>query len=395
MSERVDMIVSNGHGPDPRVQKEAEALVEGGYDVRVLAWDRERSHPPSETIGGVRIERFHHGKQQYGDLFQTWKGLRHFHRFAYQAMRSDPPLICHSHDQDTCRVGLRWKREGRGFFVFDAHDFYWTWLTMGRPKSVLRRVGARLLKRRDRRYAIIADLLITSSNGMGGYPGLAEHYINWNANPKTILNLPDIDEISSPMPDKFTVGYIGNVREVEMFDHLMSAIALLPPEKRPCLRIAGSGKSHLEVKQLVETRSSSLGVQVKVTGRYDMSQLHEIMSDVAVQFCVYTADRGDFKGDVNLVRAALPNKLFESAMMGRKIVTISNSVMGDWTKSNDWGWTCEPGDAENLAQILSHARDEWETGNRSFNVSDDVPVWSQEAEKLRSLYAGMINQGGQ
>ncbi len=392
MSVRIDMIVSNGHGPDPRVQKEAEALVEGGYDVRILAWDRELSYPSSEIIQGVRIERFQHGRQSYGALLQTWKGLRRFHRFAYQAMREDPPLVCHSHDQDTCRVGLRWKREGRGRFVFDAHDFYWTWLTMGRPKSALRRLGARFLKHRDRRYARMADLLITSSNGMGGYPGLAEHYTGWGADPKTILNLPDIGEISSPMPDEFSVGYIGNVREVEMFDHLMSAIALLPAEKRPNLRIAGSGRSHDEVKELVDYRATSLGIQAVISGRYAMNQLSELMSGVALQFCVYTANRGDFKGDVNLVRAALPNKLFESAMMGRKIVTISNSVMGDWTESNGWGWTCEPGDVEHLARILGDARDEWEQGHHSFVMLGDVPMWSQEAEKLRRLYANLINQ---
>ena len=386
------MIVSNGHGPDPRVQKEAEALVEGGYDVRILAWDRESSYSPSETIRGVRIERFQHGRQSYGALFQTWKGLRRFHRFAYQAMRDDPPLVCHSHDQDTCRVGLRWKSEGRGHFVFDAHDFYWTWLTMGRPRSFVRRLGARLLKRRDRRYARIADLLITSSNGMGGYPGLAEHYRGWGAEPRTILNLPDIGEISSPMPDEFSVGYIGNVREVEMFDHLMSAISLLPADKRPNLRIAGSGRSHDAVKELVESRAQNLGIKAVITGRYTMDQLSDLMSGVALQFCVYTADRGDFKGDVNLVRAALPNKLFESAMMARKVVTISNSVMGDWTESNGWGWTCEPGDVENLARILVDAREEWEQGGHSFTISSEVPIWSQEAEKLRQLYADLIHQ---
>jgi hypothetical protein len=238
----------------------------------------------------------------------------------------------------------------------------------------------------------MADLLITSSNGMGGYPGLAEHYMSWGAEPRTILNLPDIGEISSPMPAEFSVGYIGNVREVEMFNHLMSAISLLPADKRPNLRIAGSGRSHDAVTKLVESRAADLDIQATITGRYTMDQLSEIMSGVALQFCVYTADRGDFKGDVNLVRAALPNKLFESAMMARKVVTISNSVMGDWTESNGWGWTCEPGDVDALARILVDARDEWEQDGHSFTISSEVPTWSQEAEKLRQLYDDLIHR---
>lgn len=36
------MLLSNGFSPDPRVYKEAVTLVKNGYEVIILAWDREK-----------------------------------------------------------------------------------------------------------------------------------------------------------------------------------------------------------------------------------------------------------------------------------------------------------------------------------------------------------------
>ena len=54
---RVAMLVSNGHAPDPRVEKEADALADAGHDVTVYAFDRHREHRALEHAGPVRVER--------------------------------------------------------------------------------------------------------------------------------------------------------------------------------------------------------------------------------------------------------------------------------------------------------------------------------------------------
>ena len=41
MSHRVAMLLSNAFRPDPRVLKEARSLAQAGYDLTVIAWDRE------------------------------------------------------------------------------------------------------------------------------------------------------------------------------------------------------------------------------------------------------------------------------------------------------------------------------------------------------------------
>jgi hypothetical protein len=47
-SRRVVMLLSNAFRPDPRVLKEARSLAGAGYEVTVIAWDREGAYPPEE-----------------------------------------------------------------------------------------------------------------------------------------------------------------------------------------------------------------------------------------------------------------------------------------------------------------------------------------------------------
>jgi hypothetical protein len=42
---RIVMLLSNAFLPDPRVLKEARSLTNAGYDVTVIAWDREGTYP--------------------------------------------------------------------------------------------------------------------------------------------------------------------------------------------------------------------------------------------------------------------------------------------------------------------------------------------------------------
>ncbi len=54
---RVAMLLSNAFRPDPRVLKEAQTLAQAGYDVTVVAWDREGKFPPEERVGGLGVRR--------------------------------------------------------------------------------------------------------------------------------------------------------------------------------------------------------------------------------------------------------------------------------------------------------------------------------------------------
>ena len=76
---KIAMLVSNRHDPDPRVQKEAEALVKAGNSVCIYAYDRlHEINIENEMINGVEIYRIRTQLVPYGKIWKTGKGLREF-----------------------------------------------------------------------------------------------------------------------------------------------------------------------------------------------------------------------------------------------------------------------------------------------------------------------------
>jgi glycosyltransferase involved in cell wall biosynthesis len=390
---RVAMIVSNRHTPDVRVQKEAAALRAAGWDAAIYAFDREHDADGLATeLDGVRIERIRVARSPIGDLAQTALGLARFRGEVKRRLLADPPDVVHCHDQDTCPVGLWWQRRGarrrgrgdRGAFVFDAHDLYWTWLLMANPRSRARRLGAAVLRAADAFFARAADLLITTSEGIGPHPGFAELYREAGASPLVVWNAPDAVAAPPPLPARFTLGYLGNVRETRMFERLLAAIERLPPALRPALRVAGGGAKRREVAALIEKAADRLGLAAEVTGAFDVARLGGLLAETSVQYCVYPAERGN-------IDRAMAVKLFDAVAHGRRVIGNAGTLMGDWIEAKGWGWTVPDGDAAALADALAaaHAAD---GGARSPPRLEPPPSWRGEAEKLVRAYAELAGR---
>jgi len=59
------MLLSNPYRPDPRVLWEAEALINAGHRVSLIAWDRQVELPAHEIKGGLEVFRIHSARSSY------------------------------------------------------------------------------------------------------------------------------------------------------------------------------------------------------------------------------------------------------------------------------------------------------------------------------------------
>ncbi len=388
---RVAMLVSNAHAPDPRVEKEAGALAAAGHDVTVYAFDRRREQRPIERAGPVRIERLSLPAALPRNMIAIRLGLAWFHAAVQRRLLRAPAEIVHCHDHDTCAVGLWWKRRGarraglpRGRYVFDVHDLYWTWALLPRPNARWRHALAAGLRRTDRRFARAADLVVTTTDASVGWrPGAAELYRDWGCDPVTIWNAPSEPGAVPPLPACFTVGYIGNVREPAMFRRLVEAIALLPPSARPALRIAGAGRAADEVGRLVGDAACRLGIEARVSGAFHSAEIQKLMADTSVQYCVYPMQRGH-------IDRAMPVKLFESVVHGRRVIGNADSLMGEWIRDRDWGWEVADGDVRGLADALRAAAAACAADGSHPAVLAPPPLWPDEARRLAQAYEQLL-----
>jgi glycosyltransferase involved in cell wall biosynthesis len=148
------MLLTNAFEPDPRGHQEALSLIQNGYDVTILCWDRDHKFPPEEVIDGIKIERAYvrstHGRgaTQVPFLLLFW--LK-----AYGRAISKGFSIVHCHDFDTLPLGYLVAKRKKAKLIYDAHESYVDMLTNVPSwlKKVVNRMENVLLRR--------IDLLIT------------------------------------------------------------------------------------------------------------------------------------------------------------------------------------------------------------------------------------------
>jgi glycosyltransferase involved in cell wall biosynthesis len=388
---RIAMVVSNGHAPDPRVAKEATSLAEAGHELVIYAFDRARELPEREQVEPrVCVERMRPPWSMSGSMLTTGLGLAYFRTEVRRRLERARPDAVHCHDQDTCAVGQWWKSRGaraaglhRGRFVFDAHDLYWTWALLPAPDARWRQALAAALRASHRRYARAADLLVTVSEGTAAHPGTAEVYRDWGCAPVVVWNAPLACEVASPLPERFTVGYIGTVREPAMFERLIAAIGRLEPSQRPALRIAGSGRSQEQVRSLVAAASAELGIDARVTGAFHAREIPALMAECSVQYCVYPTRRGN-------IDRAMPVKLLEAIASGRRVLGNADTLMGDYIADRGWGWTVRDGDVGALADALRAARALCDAEGRRAPRLQPPPLWPDQGQRLVAAYERLL-----
>jgi glycosyltransferase involved in cell wall biosynthesis len=117
------MLLDNPCAPDPRVQREAAALVAAEADVDILCWDRDGKTPATEDQGGVRLERLvtKSGRQLGArQLRNLWR----FYRMAWSRLRGRPIDVVHAHDLLMLPLGAAIARRAGAALVYDAHEIY-------------------------------------------------------------------------------------------------------------------------------------------------------------------------------------------------------------------------------------------------------------------------------
>ena len=374
---RIAMVVSNPCDPDPRVEKEAGALVNAGHEVVIHAFDREGNRPQEEMVEGARILRHQVGVTPRGAPnlltgFQVLRGLHRFRKSVMQNLSNKPPDVVHCHDADTLWVGLRMKRKFETTVVFDMHDLAHTWVRMANPTSIIRKIAASGIERRLVRRLKFCDLVVTSSGSVSktSKPGFREWIRKQSdVNVLVVENRPLSVEEHPPLPEKFTIGYIGSIREPRMFRTLIEAISLWPEKQRPRLVLAGHGTADKKVDQMLVDSN----IDYDRFGAFKRDEIGELISKISVMYAVYPVLRG------NILEGALPTKMFDAAAYGRPSVVNSGCLMGDIARAEKLGDTVSAGDPLPLKNALEKIR------QNATTVTLDRD-WNIEAERLISAY---------
>lgn len=370
------MIASGTGTADPRIAKEAEALVGAGYDVTVLAWDRSGREPALIQKDGWRIEHLGPRARHGGGLRNVSK-YRRFWREAARRLITLAPDVVHCHNLDTVPAALvalrRLKPAPR--LVLDFWEIYRH--SRALPQRGLMGIVARAAARwLERRCVPVADVVITVGEGqVAYYEALGARSI------VLVENAPRLDDyevVERDGPD-FVVGFIGQKRWVPSLVTLMRAIQT-HPEMRALL--VGGGVAEAEIAHIAASME-----RVDVRGRVEPSEVPRLYHECDAVYACYDARLLNWQ-------TAYPVKAMEAMACGLPLIVTRGTYAGDFVERHGLGYAVDdrdPRDVERALVLLSRDRDAArDMGRRGRALVERGLNWRAASGRLVSAYDALF-----
>jgi len=372
------MFVSNPFIGDARVYAEAKSLIRAGYEVTVIAWDREKRNPPKQNWDGIEVVRLRAGLgRKYGLAWWWWNRFDSFlwqrqaHRQALILHKEARFDVIHCHDFDTLAIGIRLKKRLRLPLVYDAHEIWGYAMMKGLP-----RWRANMLLRAEKRLVRKVDRIINVCEPQKGYfESITDKPIS------VIMNCKGLQSLEYQPPDNkdFILLYIGSLQEDR------AVLMLVPAAKElPGVRCLIGGAGHPGYVQDLKQECSKTS-NVTFIGRIPFDEVIPMTTKADAVFCMFNP------GDPNSL-IGMPNKLFEAMVCGRPIICTKGTYSGEVTEQEEVGLAVEYTE-DALKQAIIRLRDNPELrerlGRNALKAAISKYNWKKEEEKLLELYRSL------
>ncbi len=357
---------------DPRIQKEAGALVQFGYDVHVFGWDRAGKHPRTEVINKIEFRRTSL-PAPYGSkwllVFLPFFWIR-----AIIEIGRLRPRVVHCCDLDAFIPALALKPVTGHCIVYDIFDHFAEKM-VGVPtivRSVIQRVDQWLMR--------FADAIIVTDEFRKRFvpPALL-------GKTAVIMNVPPL----RLFPE--TTVLHGTVRLCMVGAiHAHRGLAFIAEATREIQDIevifAGWIPRHVDEDFLLAQP------HLKYLGKLDYLHALETVRTSDIVLAMY-----DPALPINA--AASSNKVFEAMAASRPVITNRETSMAAIVEEVGCGILVRYGDVEALRRSIVDLRDSpgirARLGERGRMAFESRYNWEAMETRLTSLYDGMLAVPGE
>lgn len=365
MPRRILMLLADEYRPDPRVRKEALALIEEGMEVTVLEWDRSCSRA-SRNVEGVEVIGVRAGKAV--DMLST--ALR-FPLFILKALLRGLKIeadAVHAHDLDTLLPAALISRLRGIPLVYDAHEYYSAMVADHLPSfmcAFLDKMEAWLVRQ--------ADLAIAVNEKVEEHlrPNVSSHSI-------IVMNCIELGERRPPHAGReITMIYAG---ALEPFRYLKEVTDVIRGEEGVRMLLAGEGS-------LKETLIKKAGESenIEFIGYLPHSSLIEVMKECDVVLCLM--DPSNKNNQIGT-----PNKLFESMAVGIPVLVSEGTLCAEIVRREQCGLAIEWSQREfrRAIEILRDPAKREQMASAGRRAAESTYNWGIMKERLISAYRNLL-----
>jgi glycosyltransferase involved in cell wall biosynthesis len=318
MKKKIVMLLSNGFDPDPRVHNEAVTLVQSGYEVTLICWDRDRGlkKPKKERIDGINVQRIGPRSKHNLGFFQVFFILL-FWLFVFLKVLFQKADVVHCHDFDTLPIGFLLVKMKRCKLVYDSHENF--------PKMVqfdVSRILGRAIDLAENQLIKHVDLTITvgeilakelTKKGANNVRVIG----NWKNGEDFIFDSQELMELRKALGIKeekiLIITYITALKEERKIIQLIEAVQ---EQESFILILGGKGPIEDSIKEKIKEHDN-----IKYLGFVNPADVpkYTALSDVIFY---------GFDPDNENSRYSAPNKLFEALAAGKVIISCNIGEIG-------------------------------------------------------------------
>jgi glycosyltransferase involved in cell wall biosynthesis len=360
----VCLLRSTGINPDPRAMKTAVWLHKAGYNVRIMGWDRYGDSPKKEMINGIKIERIHI-PSSYGSGVKNIFRLFLFNLYLIWYVFKYKPDVVHACDLDTALPAILMKMIRKTKVVYDIYDFYAESRRIGKLESFVRRLEKWVVRKSD--IVILAHERRVEQ--LGTLSDMEKRKII------TIYNTPEdikIELDNKKLPDYPYFSYVGVLAEDRGIPALLDAVEEM---NETGLVVAGFGPLENTIRSRVTSHD-----KVSFLGKISYEDALQIQGHSVAVVALYDPA-------VPNNRYAAPNKLYESAMLGKPVITSEGTLFSEVVRKEGIGYVVPYGDVNLLRQacykIIRNPKQREIMGTRARRIYEQ----SYSAENMRRVLA--------
>ncbi|MEF8848302.1 MAG: glycosyltransferase family 4 protein [Candidatus Thermoplasmatota archaeon] len=372
---RVLMILSNPFMVDPRVHKEAKALMDAGHEVTVVVWDRRREYPEKDTVDGIRLVRIHNKglmRVLRSDLFRNPLWWRKAYKKGLEIFDDGFEFdVVHCHDLDTLYAGVKLKKKLGVKLVYDAHEL-WRYLIEDSVPNFVSKLSFYMEKKLVKKV----DHLITVSRPFFEYfSSIADCQVT------LVMNCKDLkyERYNPPENQVFRLIYIGGMKKRRFFPEIIDVCTKLDDVK---LVLAGKTEDMFyEIKEYSKKFDN-----VDFLGTVPTEDILPLTRKSDATFIIVDPKSRHYQ-------KTLFNKQFEAMVTGRPIIVTKGTFAGEMTEELNCGITVEYNE-ESVRKAIIKLRDNPDLceklGKNALNAAKNKYNWKSEKQKLLEVYEEKI-----
>lgn len=346
---------SNPVNPDSRVEKEADALAKAGYDVKILAWDREYKYKTKVTNlklqnSEVEVNRFGI-PASYGEGFKNLIAFTRFQMkmFNWLITSKNSYHAIHACDFDTAFTAYICSKLINKILVFDVFDYLYT-----KPQGKFRNF--------KKIIAYLQKIIINNSNGTIICTEKRKDQIAGTVPKKlTVIHNspPQVSQIGSMKlsENRTKIAYVGILQDYRFLKE-MADVLIKKPEWE--LHIGGFGKYEEYFKKLARNHDNII-----YYGKLSYAKTLKLEKNCDVMTAIYDPD-------IDNHYYAAPNKFYEALMLGKPLIMVKGTGMSDVVEKHGIG------------ELMDYNSKSFEKALDS--LENKKCEWGKISEKMKMLY---------